>query len=157
MIFGAAALLILVAIGAAGVWAAIYFGRPPVTEQAKEEPPEPPEPRLIGTWLVDSDATISEIRTTRRISDEEELAMRRQYRTVVKFLPTMMTIRFSGQAEPQPYEMVSKDDSNSIVVIKTFFRATNKDEEVKIRFVGNDTFFLEIPQLSLKQWFRRID
>jgi hypothetical protein len=161
----AVAVAILAASGA-GVWTAVHFGKPPAEKQPvalnqPEPEPEPPEPRLIGIWLTDSNATIAEVRTTRWISESDELKMRREPITVITFTATTVTMRPYSVTKPQHYEIINKGGDQ--IVLKTWFEATKKDDEFPIRFDGNDVFWFEAKMpsadgkmVSIKECFRRI-
>jgi len=154
-----AVVVAILAASGAGVWTAVHFGKPsaekqPLALKPSEPEPEPPEPRLIGIWMTDANATIAEKRTTQWISDADELKLRRQPITVITFTATTVTMRPHSAPNPQPYEIVSKDGDQ--VVMKTWFEATKKDEEFPIRFDGKNAFWLEAKMFSVNECFRRI-
>jgi hypothetical protein len=113
------------------------------------------EPRLIGTWQSDADATIAELRRTQSISGQQEQELRKHaFKTKVTYSDKMIATELNGVVETQPYQIVSQEAD--AVVLKTYFDARRQDEEVRIRFVGTDTYWLEAPQFGLVECFRRV-
>jgi hypothetical protein len=136
-----AAGVVLVAVAA---WAAMHFAKG-----------RPGDPRLIGTWQSDADATIAELRKARPVTDEQEQGMRKLFgRMKITYAATTFTTDLDGTVETHPYQVVSKDAES--VVVKFRFSLTNKDELFRIRFVGADTYWVDVEQFKLSECFRRI-
>ena len=115
-------------LGGIAVWLAMEFA------DKVAEPPEPPEPRLLGTWYSDAGATIADRRMTETISDQDELDLRRKYfKTAVTYTADTMTMQI-GDDEPatRPYTVVSTDANGA--KIRFYFAPKDREEEVRIRF-----------------------
>jgi hypothetical protein len=138
--------------------AAVYY--------AKAVPPAPPaaapEPRLIGMWLSDPDATIGAMQQTRRVTDQEELELRRtKFKTIVTYTETTITIRAGDAETTEPYEVLSKED-DAVVIRHKLNEATMVDH---IRFIGLNHYTVESQapdnatgpkQTTQAEYFRRI-
>jgi hypothetical protein len=145
-------------VGTGAVWAIMFFinsaaePAPVVADVAIEEP------RLIGVWQSDPDANIGELRRTQTITDQQERELRKNsFKTKVTYTDNMMATDQDGtdrDVEMQSYQIVSKEGDE--VVIKTWFNATRQEEEVRIRFVGADSYWLEAKQFGLIECFRRV-
>jgi hypothetical protein len=152
---------------AAAIWAAVYFLPTGAPQSAGPEPagidlrtvPVRTEPRLIGVWQSDADATIAEFRRTQTLTDKDEKDLRkRAFRTKVTFTDKMMSTELDNVVETQAYKIVSQE--GDVVVLSTWFAVRMQDEEVRIRFVGTDTYWLEGQQFgetqSVNECFRRV-
>ena len=96
------------------------------------------EPRLIGTWRSDADATIAELRKTQTVTEEREQGLRKLFgKMKITYTDKMFTTELDGVVNSQPYQVISKDATS--VVIKTKPDLLNQDGLVRIRFIGNDT------------------
>jgi hypothetical protein len=119
------------------------------------EPPPPPEPRLIGTWVSDLDAKFEDLRKTRVISQLEEKDMRARATTArVTFTAEVITTEVLPVTTREVYKVVRQDGDE--VVIRYWFEATMKEEEFRIRFLGPDRTRLDAPQFNLVEYFRRV-
>lgn len=114
------------------------------------------DPRLFGTWKSDADATIADMKTRRPVTDEGEQGLRKIFGKA-KFTYTAETITtdFDGKVESQSYQVVGKDADS--VTIKALSPLTKQDETFRITFVGNDTYWVDIPGGKLRECFRRIN
>jgi hypothetical protein len=149
-----------VVIGGAAVAAALYLTKPP--------PPPPPslaegehpkavtgDPRFVGIWITDVDLTIDELRKTERMSEQKELEYRRSRPvTAVTFTDTTLTIQSGAEPSTQKYTVVPSNAD--ALVFKTWFASTQKDEEVRVRFVAPDVLKFDSPNLKMMDYFRRI-
>jgi hypothetical protein len=114
------------------------------------------ESRLIGTWQSDADATITELRKSRPVTNKQEQAMRKLFgRMKITYTKTTLTTDFDGSLDTQPYQVVSKDRDS--VVIKSWFALSKKDEQFRIRFIGSDVYWVDVEQFALSECFRRIE
>jgi hypothetical protein len=142
---------------AAGLVVAVYFIRPAEPQASAEAPPGESltEPRLIGSWQSDADSTIAELRRTQPIGIQQEQDLRKHsFKTKVTYTDKMIATEVDRVVEMLPYQVVSKEGDE--VVIKAWISATNQDEEVRIRFVGSDRYWLEAKQFGLTECFRRV-
>jgi hypothetical protein len=117
------------------------------------------EPRLVGVWQSDADANLQEMRRTRKVPDEEERELRKHvFTTKVTYTDKMVGTDTGGDVEVQTYQVVAKEGDE--VVIRTWFASTRQEEEVRIRFAGPDTYWVEVevevPQVHLVECFRRV-
>src|SRR5262249_35101989 len=117
------------------------------------------DPRLIGTWQSNADATIAEQRKVRPITESQEVALRKLFGKVkITYTDKTLTTEFDGVSTTMSYEVVKKNSDS--VVIKSRSDVTNQDQELTITFVGPDTYVLEIKselvQYPLKEYFKRI-
>jgi hypothetical protein len=161
-LLGLSALVGVGLVGAAAVWAIMFFIRAAgpgeaVADVAVEEPLT--EPRLIGTWKSDPEATLAELRRTRGITAEEEREARKNcFKTKVTFTDRMIATELDGVVEAQPYQIVSLE--GDVVVISSWFALRHQNEDLYIRFVGNDTYWIESQQFgetkSVMECFRRV-
>jgi hypothetical protein len=143
-------------LGGTVVWLALHFA------QRVAEPPTPPEPRLIGTWYSDADATIEEFRKIQPMSDEDELVKRRgRYKTAVTYTgDKVKTQVVDDKPNERTYEVMSKNANR--VVLKMWLG--DAQQEVRIRFEGENRYWLEfdLPPADgvklppVKECFRRI-
>jgi hypothetical protein len=160
--FGLMLVFAVLAAGGGGIWAVVHFAKPQVEDPAAGGPVEPPEPRLIGMWLSDGDSTIAELRTNKIIaSNDEELNLRKRfYNTVVTYTANTMTTNTRGRVDSQRYD-VGKD--GDVVVLKIHIRKvddkseflTFEEKEIRIRFDGDNTYWLELDPHP-RECFRRI-
>jgi len=106
---------------AAVVWAAVHF-----TKSGRGDP------RLIGTWKSDADATIAELRKSRPVTDKQEQALRQIFgKLTITYTATAMTTDFEGKVETHSYRMIAKDEDS--VVFKTTSAETKAENEVRRR------------------------
>ena len=116
------------------------------------------DPRLFGTWRSDADATIAEMKKTRTLTDDLEQKLRTLLfgKMKVTYTATTLTTDFDGKVESQSYQVVGKDADS--VTLKAFSPLTEKDETFRIRFVGTDTYWVEVdvPIGKFRECFRRI-
>lgn len=113
------------------------------------------DPRLIGTWQSDADATIADLNTTRTVTDQQEQLMRKLFgRLKVTYTDKTLTTDLDGKVETHPYQVVRQEGDS--VVVKSWSDLSKKDEEVRIQFVGNDTYWVHVPQANLRECFRRV-
>lgn len=116
------------------------------------------DPRLIGTWQADADATIAEFRKSPHFTAELEEAWRKIFgKLKVTYTDSTVTMDFDARIDTQPYEVVSKD--GDLVVIKGLSALTQQDEQSRIRFIDADTYCVEAPPgalIQFKEVFRRI-
>lgn len=111
------------------------------------------DPRLIGTWKSDADATIAEMCKTRSLTDEQEQKLRTIFgKMKITYKETTFTSEMDGVVDTQTYQVVSKDSDS--VVLKAGSGLTNKDEQIRIRFSDNDTYWIEASD-TLRECFRR--
>src|SRR5262249_34669970 len=90
----AAVLLVVIAL----VWMAVHFSR------ARRG-----DPRLIGTWQSDADATITELRKARPVTDKQEEAMRKLFGNMkITYTDATITTELNGVVDTQPYQVVSR-------------------------------------------------
>jgi hypothetical protein len=143
----AAVVAVAALAGGAAVWLVIQAGRPVAAV--------PPEPRLIGTWVSDADATIAELHKSRDVSDAEELDLRRRlFKTVMTFSADSLTTDVNGDVDARPYRVVRRTDDG--VILKYRIEASMQEEEVRITFLGPDRIRLDLPQFSLTEFYRRV-
>ena len=138
------------AAGAAGIWALTHPNDLPSAG------PQVPEPRLLGTWRSDANATIDDVRKDHPITDAQELEMRRtMFRTTVTYSPTTVTTKLDGApADTVPYQVLRKEGDT--VFVKTWYSPSMSDEELQIQFVAPDLYRVEIKKINLIAYFRRI-
>src|SRR5688572_19032933 len=83
---------------AALIWSLVYFSKPRG------------EPRLVGTWKSDAEATIAERRKSHAVTDQQAEAMRKLFgKMKVTFTDKTVTTEFDGVVETQPYQVVKRD------------------------------------------------
>ncbi|HEX4591976.1 MAG TPA: hypothetical protein VH120_18725 [Gemmataceae bacterium] len=129
---------------AASVWAAVYFVKA-----------RPGDPRLIGTWQSDADATIAEMRKAKVVTEQQEKALRKLFgRMKITYSPTTFTTELDGVLETRPYQVLSRDRES--VVLKEWSSLTNKEEQYRIRFIDRDTYWVDVEQFKLSECFRRL-
>lgn len=139
---GSVAGIVLVVVAVA--WIAVRYGKSRRGDS-----------RLIGTWQSDANATIAGIKAARTVTDTQEAAMRKLFgRMKLTYTADTITTELDGPPDTQPYQVVSKDGDS--VVIKSWFALSKKDEQFRIRFVGNDTYWVDVEQFSISECFRRI-
>lgn len=132
--------LVVVAV----VWTAVHFSRP-----------RPGDPRLIGTWQSDADATIAELRNTRPLTDEQDAKLRTLFgKMKVTYTETTITTDFEGKVDTQPYQVVSKDGDT--IMVKSWSALSKQDEVYRIRFVGTDRYWVDVERFAMSECFRRI-
>jgi hypothetical protein len=161
-------LCVLVGVGlviAGAGWGGVYLFVHMQSAEARQDGPGPAladgkpltEPRLIGAWQSDADANIAEMRRTRVVTSEEEQQVRRHgFKSKVTYTDKMMVTDVDGVVEPQPYQVVSQD--GDVVIIKTWLDIRRQEEEVRIRFVGPDTYWFEFnaDPIHVSECFRRV-
>src|SRR5262249_8038814 len=118
------------------------------------------EPRLIGTWQSDADATIADQRRIRPVTDSQEAALRKLFgRMKITYTETTFTTDFDGKLETKPYQVVRK--SSDSVVIKAHSALSNQEEEITIRFMDPNTYRVEIRsellRSPLNEYFKRVN
>jgi hypothetical protein len=117
------------------------------------------DPRLIGTWKSDADATIAEMKKTRTLTDDVEQKLRTHVfgKMKVTYTATTLTTDFDGKVESQAYQILGKDADS--VTMKTYSPLTQEDVIVLIRFVGTDTYWIEmdLPTGKFRDCFRRVN
>jgi hypothetical protein len=114
------------------------------------------EPRLIGAWKSDADATIAALRKKRPVTDTQEQAMRKLFgKMTITYTATTFTYDLNGTVETLPYTVVSRNgdciDCKTRGVIKK-----DEDEVVHICFVGADEYWVETSFSDVVECFRRI-
>jgi hypothetical protein len=113
------------------------------------------DPRLIGTWKSDADATIAEMRKSRAVTDKQEVALRKLFgKMTITYTAKTLTTDFEGAVDTQPYQILSKDRDS--VVLKAWFSASKKDEQFRIRFTDSDTYWVDLEQFNVSECFRRV-
>jgi hypothetical protein len=113
------------------------------------------DPRLLGTWQSDADATIAEMKKNRPVTDQQEQALRKLFgKMKLTYSAKTVTSELDGTVDTQPYQIVRKE--GDAIVVKSWSALSKKDEEYRINFVGPDTYWVEVPQFSLTECFRRI-
>ena len=136
----AAVLLVVIAL----IWTAVHFSKS-----------RRGDPRLIGTWQSDADATIMELQKARPVSDKQEVAMRELFgKMKVTYTDATITTELNGVVDTQPYQVVSRDGDS--VVVKSWSALSKKDEQWRLRFIGSDTYWVDVEQFALSECFRRI-
>jgi hypothetical protein len=134
-----------VVVIAAAVGAAVYF----VKARSGDA-------RLIGTWQSDADLTIAELRKAKPVTDQQEQAYRKLFGHMkVTYTATNFTTDWDGVPDkPQSYQVVSKDRDSAVV--KAWSAASKKEENFRIRFVGSDTYWVDVEPLGMSECFRRV-
>lgn len=155
ILIGALAVAVLVLVGV-GVGIAVHFvkSRTPATSA----PPEATSTgvRLVGTWRSDADATIAEIRKSRTVTDSQEQAFRKLFGKMrITYTDKTLTTDMNGIKETQPYQVVSKDAT--AVVLKSWSALNKRDEETRLRFTDNNTYWIDSEQFKLSECFRRVE
>jgi hypothetical protein len=113
------------------------------------------DPRLIGIWQSDADATITELRKARPVTDKQEVAMRKLFgKMKITYTDATITTELNGVVDNQPYQVVSRDGES--VVVKSWSALSKKDEQWRLRFIGSDTYWVDVEQFALSECFRRI-
>jgi hypothetical protein len=115
------------------------------------------DPRLIGTWQSDADATIAHRKTTHPVTEKNEAAMRKLFGKMrITYTARDLTSELSAVVETQPYQIVSKDGES--VTIREYSPLEKKDVVVRIRFVDADTYWVDVSNelFSLSECFRRV-
>ena len=113
------------------------------------------DPRLIGTWKSDADATIAELRKVRAVTEQQERAMRNLFgKMVITYAAKTFTTDFDGKLNTQPYQVMSKDRDS--VVLKSWSFTANKDEQYRIRFTDSDTYWVDAEAFRISECFRRV-
>jgi hypothetical protein len=145
MVIGAVVGGVVVVI-AASVWAAVYFAKP-----------RPAESRLIGTWQSDADATIAEMRKKKAVTEKQEEALRKLFgRLRITYAATSLMTDLDGVQETQRYQVVSQD-GDSIVLREWFPASKKKEQQVRIRFIDKDTYWVDVEQFEISECFRRVE
>ena len=113
------------------------------------------EPRLIGSWQSDADATIAERRKSRPVTEQQEQAMRKLFgKMKITYTDTTVTSELDGVLDTQPYQVTNKDGESAM--IKFWSALSKKDEIARIRFIDNDTYWVDAEQFAFSECFRRI-
>jgi hypothetical protein len=146
-------------VGGLAIGAAYIFTRPPAeaAPAATDDEPKPTtgDPRLVGRWLTDLDATIEQMKEKTPLTDQQELQIRRQRQiSVLTFTDTTLTIQIKGKPDTQPYHLVSSGGDR--LVLRTWFVASKSEEEIRIRFVGPDICWVEVPKFKLVECYRKV-
>jgi hypothetical protein len=147
-------------LGGAAIGAALYFSKTPQPSQqgvtdGEETKGSTGDERLVGSWFSDPDLTIDELRQKERMSEQKELEYRRKRaQTILTFSATDLTIQIHTGATTQPFSVVRTDKDS--IVLKTWFKALNKDEEVKLTFIAPEVLKFDAPHLGLVDYFRKI-
>jgi hypothetical protein len=134
----------------------------------------PPDPRLIGTWQSDADATIEELRKVRPKTAE---MYRKQFgRTRATFSAATLTTERKTEkgidVVTVPYQVVSKDQES--VVVRTLPVGERMELEFRIRFISTapppveppanltheivtmpDTYWVDMPT-GISECYRRV-
>jgi hypothetical protein len=115
----------------------------------------PGDPRLVGTWQCDREATLAKIRSTRRIDGEALKTLEGIYGKVrVTYTETTYTAFLEDYVEKGAYDVVGRNDNS--VVIKGYCQLTERYEFSRIVFVDDDTFWIYPRDLDLPECFRRV-
>jgi len=134
------AVLVVVAVA----WTVVHFGK------SRRD-----EPRLIGTWQSDADATIAEMRKSRPVTAEQEQKLRMIFgRMKITYTATTVTSDFNGTVDTQPYQVVGK--GADWVVLKARFAISKRDEQFTIRFDGSDAYWADTEGFTVSECFRRV-
>ena len=113
------------------------------------------DPRLIGTWKSDADATIAEMRKSRAVTDKQEAGLRKLFgKMIITYAAKTLTTELDGKLDTQPYQIVSKDRDS--IVLKSWFAISNKDEQFHIRFTDSDTYWVDVEGFQVSECFRRV-
>lgn len=150
VLLGMSVIVVFLALVGGIVWWIVQLGKSPLDEIAANSaaPPEIvqpiEEPRLIGAWQRDGDASIAEMQKDGPLPNDLALAFRKSFLTkmTIKYTATTMTIESGGIVDQQPYKIISKNDNG--LVFTVWFDATKSTEEVKIRFLGDDLYRSDI-------------
>lgn len=135
---------IALALGLA-IWGGVHLLRPKY------------DPRLIGTWKSDADATIAHRKTTHQVTEKNEEALRKLFgKMTITYTARDLTTNFDGTIETQTYQVVSKDAES--VTIRTYSPFEKKDATLRIRFVDADTYWVDESNeyFSFSECFRRV-
>jgi hypothetical protein len=136
----------VVVVIAASVWAAVYFSKP-----------RPAQSRLIGTWQSDANATIAEMRKKKAVTEKQEEALRKLFgRLRITYAPATLTTDMDGVQETQRYQIVS-EDGDSIVIREWFPASKKKEQQVRIRFIDKDTYWVDVEQFEISECFHRVE
>jgi len=113
------------------------------------------DPRLIGMWQSDADATIAEIRKARPVTPEQEEAMRKSFgKMKITYTDTTCTTDLDGDLDTLTLQVIRKDEDS--VVVKVQSGLSTRKEEFRIRFEGSDTYWVDVKEFGLSECFRRI-
>ena len=74
---------------------------------------------------------------------EEEDLRARVYKSKVTYTEDVITTEVAGEVHTEAYRVVRQTADE--VVVKYWFGASNKEEEVRIRFLGPDRYQLDLP------------
>jgi len=108
----------------------------------------------LGTWQSNIDITIAELRKAQPLTYEEEQFWRQKLTPKkVTFTADRITIEKDGEVDKQTYRIVSKDDDN--VVLEFWFSARNQVNKVRVHFLDDDTFRLDIEEFT-SECYRRV-
>jgi hypothetical protein len=146
-------------VGGLAIGAAYYFTRLPAPASTADTDDEikatTGDPRLVGRWLTDLDATIEQLKEKTPLTDQQELQVRRQRQiSVLTFTDTTLTIQIKGKPDTQFYNVASA--AGDRLVLTTWFAASKSEEEIRIRFVGPDVCWFEVPKFKLVECYRKI-
>jgi hypothetical protein len=115
----------------------------------------PPDPRLIGAWQSDADATIEQLRKVRPVTEAVERDARKKFgRMRVTYTAATFTMEKGAEVDVVPYQVVRKDADS--VVIRTRPAADMPDIEFRVRFVGPDVYWVDMAEFGISECFRRV-
>lgn len=114
------------------------------------------DPRLIGAWKSDADATIAALRKKRPVTEKQEQFMRTLFgKMTITYTATNHTWELDGTVETQPYTVVSRD--GDCIGLKTRSALKKDQDEVyRICFVGDDEYWVEVTWSDVVECFRRV-
>ena len=129
---------------------------------ARRPPHRTTDERLLGTWQSDAGSTIAAIRDQRPIDDAQVAALQKLFGKLrITYTPADFTTDLDGTTEGFRYEVLGRDDrSVAIRVIpdkpSPLDGLADTSEFVVIHFDGPDGYWLYVPNVGIREYFRRV-
>lgn len=112
------------------------------------------EPRLEGTWQSDADATISEWRRIRPLSENQEKLLKKTFGKMrITFEGHSFSRELGGALASGTFRVVKR--GKKVIVIKARTSGFSS-QKFKIRFQDDNTYWTFLDQTETWECFRRI-
>jgi hypothetical protein len=119
-----------------------------------------PDDRLIGTWQSDAGRTIAHLREHKSVDDKQEAGLRKIFGKLrLTYTASVVKSEMNGTAETEKYEVLGKDKRSVVIRVprKTELpEALEGSEFTLIHFDGPDSYWIYIPLVNMREYFKRV-
>jgi hypothetical protein len=97
------------------------------------------------------------MRKKKAVTEKQEEALRKLFgRLRITYTATSLMTDLDGVQETERYQVVSQD-GDSIVIREWFPASKKKEQQVRIRFIDKDTYWVDVEQFEISECFRRVE